>query len=67
MGWGQFKPLLAEATVAALGPIQSRYRELMADPAELDCVLDDGRERAESVAQTTLERVRSAMGFAARG
>ena len=67
MGWGQFKPLLAEATVAALEPIQSRYRELMADPAELDCVLDDGRERAESVAQTTLERVRSAMGFAARG
>ena len=66
MGWGQFKPLLAEATVAALEPIQQRHRELMADPAELDRVLSSGRERAETVAQSTLERVRSAMGFAPR-
>ena len=66
MGWGQFKPLLAEATVAALEPIQQRHRELMADPAELDRALSSGRERAETVAQSTLERVRSAMGFAPR-
>ena len=66
MGWGQFKPLLAEATVAALEPIQQRHRDLMADPAELDSVLSKGRERAEAVAQATLERGRAAMGFAPR-
>jgi len=66
MGWGQFKPLLAEATVAALEPIQRRHQELMGDRAELDRVLAVGREQAETVATTTLERVRDALGFAKR-
>ena len=66
MGWGQFKPMLAEATVNALEPIQARYRELMRDPAELDAVLNTGREKAETVANATLERVREALGFAPR-
>ena len=66
MGWGQFKPMLAEATVTALEPIQARYRELMRDPAELDQVLTSGREKAETVANATLERVRDALGFARR-
>jgi len=66
MGWGQFKPMLAEATVNALEPIQERYRELMRDPDELDQVLNTGREKAETVANATLERVRDALGFARR-
>ena len=66
MGWGQFKPMLAETTVNALEPIQVRYRELMSDPAELDQVLSTGREKAETVANATLERVREALGFARR-
>ena len=67
MGWGTFKPLLAEATVAALEPIQSRHRELMADRSELDRVLAEGRDQAEAVADATLNRVREALGFAKRG
>jgi len=66
MGWGQFKPLLADATVAALEPIQTRHKELMADRTELDRVLTKGRDQAESVANETLERVRNALGFAKR-
>jgi tryptophanyl-tRNA synthetase len=66
MGWGAFKPLLAEAAVEALRPVQERYAELSADPAELDRVLAHGRERAESVAQATLERTREALGFLQR-
>ncbi|MEC8440738.1 MAG: tryptophan--tRNA ligase [Cyanobacteriota bacterium] len=66
MGWGQFKPLLAEATVAALEPIQRRHQELMDDRAELDRVLAVGRDQAETVATATLERVRDALGFAKR-
>ena len=66
MGWGQFKPLLAEASVAALEPIQERYRDLMNDPQELDQVLSEGRQKAETVANATLERVRNALGFAGR-
>ncbi len=63
MGWGQFKPLLAEAAVEALRPLQERYRDLRSDPATLQQVLRDGRERASTVANGTLARVRSALGF----
>jgi tryptophanyl-tRNA synthetase len=63
MGWGQFKPLLAEATVEALRPVQERYRELRQDPGALRAVLREGRQRAAAVAETTLRRVRDCLGF----
>ena len=63
MGWGQFKPLLAETVVEALRPIQERYSELRADPGALQMVLRQGRERAQEVAGRSLARVRQAMGF----
>ena len=63
MGWGQFKPLLAEATVAALDPIQKRYHELMEDRAQLLAVLETGRQRAGAVADASVQRVRAALGF----
>jgi tryptophanyl-tRNA synthetase len=63
MGWGQFKPLLAEATVEALRPVQERYRELRQDPGAVETVLRQGRLRADQVAQATLQRVREALGF----
>ena len=66
MGWGQFKPLLAEAAVAALEPIQGRYKELIDHREELDLVLEQGRQKAEAVANATLNRVRQALGFASR-
>jgi tryptophanyl-tRNA synthetase len=67
MGWGQFKPRLAEAAVEALQPVQERYRELRQDPGALEAVLKQGRERAAMVAEATLERVRAALGFLAIG
>jgi tryptophanyl-tRNA synthetase len=63
MGWGQFKPLLAEAVIEALRPIQERYATWRADPAALEAVLGQGRQRAEAVAGQTLARVRDALGF----
>ncbi|MFM7265189.1 MAG: tryptophan--tRNA ligase [Cyanobium sp.] len=63
MGWGQFKPLLAETVVEALRPIQERYRTLRADPGVLEAVLRQGRERAQEVAGQTLARVRQSLGF----
>ena len=63
MGWGRFKPLLAEAAVAALQPVQERYAELSCDPAELDRVLAKGRQRASEVAEATLARTKAALGF----
>jgi tryptophanyl-tRNA synthetase len=63
MGWGAFKPLLAEAAVEALRPVQERYADLRRDQATLHAVLAEGRERARAVAGGTLERVRHALGF----
>jgi tryptophanyl-tRNA synthetase len=63
MGWGRFKPLLAEAAVASLQPVQERYAELANDPAELDRVLAQGRQRASEVAEATLARTKAALGF----
>jgi tryptophanyl-tRNA synthetase len=63
MGWGQFKPLLAEAAVEALRPLQQRYAELRADRPTLETVLQQGRERAAAVADATLARVKDALGF----
>ncbi|MBF2087511.1 MAG: tryptophan--tRNA ligase [Synechococcales cyanobacterium K44_A2020_017] len=64
MGWGQFKPLLAETAIAALKPIQDRYAEIMDDPSYLDSVLAQGRDQASAIANVTLNRVRDAMGYA---
>ena len=63
MGWGQFKPLLAEVTVEALRPVQERYRTIRGERGYLEEVLRGGRQRASEVADRTLARVRQALGF----
>lgn len=63
MGWGQFKPLLADTTVAVLEPIQEKYQAIMDDRPYLESVLKEGRQKAEEIAGATLSRVKTAMGF----
>jgi tryptophanyl-tRNA synthetase len=67
MGWGQFKPLLAETTVEALRPIQAKYDQLMGDRTYLQQVLANGKEKAQAVAAPTLAKIKTAMGFAPAG
>ncbi len=63
MGWGQFKPLLAETTIAALQPIQEKYQAVMDDKGYLESVLRQGREKAEAIAFSTLSQVKAALGY----
>ncbi|AMW30108.1 MULTISPECIES: tryptophan--tRNA ligase [Arthrospira] len=63
MGWGQFKPLLTETAIAALTPIQERYKEVMSDRSYLESILRRGREQAQAVANQTLTRVKDALGY----
>ena len=63
MGWGQFKPLLTETTIAALQPIQDKYHSLKNDRTYLDTVLKDGATKASQVSDRTLLRVKNALGF----
>lgn len=63
MGWGQFKPLLTEAAVTHLQPIQDKYHDIMADKSYLESVLRDGREKAAAIANHTLDKVKTALGY----
>ena len=63
MGWGQFKPLLTETTIEALKPIQEKYQSIMDNKDYLDSVLQEGKEKAQTVAHQTLTRVKDALGY----
>ncbi|MDI9635727.1 tryptophan--tRNA ligase [Kamptonema cortianum] len=63
MGWGQFKPLLAEALVEGLKPIQQKYQEIMDDRGYLESVLREGRHKAEAIANQTVTQVKTALGY----
>ena len=62
-GFGAFKPKLAELLVEALAPVTDDMRRLMADSAEIDRVLADGRDRANAIAEPVVEEVERIVGF----
>ncbi len=62
-GFGAFKPALAELLVTELGPITTRFRELMADPSALQDILAAGARKAREVAGPTLGRTYDALGL----
>jgi tryptophanyl-tRNA synthetase len=64
MTWSQFKPLLTETIISSLQPIQKKYRAVINDRAYLESVLRNGKEKAEAIADDTLNRVKTALGYA---
>jgi tryptophanyl-tRNA synthetase len=62
-GYGQFKTDVGEAVVDVLTPVQERYAELRADPAELQRLLARGAEKARKASDPTLEQMFDRMGF----
>ncbi len=63
MGWGDFKSLLTETTIAALKPIQDQYKQIMDDRTYLESVLHQGKEKASAIANQTLTKVKKAFGY----
>lgn len=63
MTWGQFKPVLTDAVVEHITPIQTKYNKLMEDEAYLDQVLLQGSDAADTVAEQTLIWAKESMGF----
>ena len=61
-GYGDFKKDLVEVTVAALAPIKERY-EAIRNSDELLTILNDGAEKADAIAQKTMQRVRAYFGL----
>jgi tryptophanyl-tRNA synthetase len=65
-GYGDLKKALAEVVTDTFTPIRERTNELLADPAELDRLLDGAAERANEVANNTLNAVYDRMGIVRR-
>ena len=63
MRYGDLKKQVAEAVVSALEPVQTRYREIMAERGFVAKVLADGAERVTPIAEDTVNKVKSAMGL----
>jgi tryptophanyl-tRNA synthetase len=65
-GYTQYGPLKADtaaAVVALLEPIQARFRQLEADPAETQRLLAVGADKARERASATLARAKASVGL----
>jgi len=58
-----FKNALADLAVAKLTPIAEEMRKLLADPAEIDLILESGAARAMAIAAPVMSEVRRLVGF----
>ena len=65
--YGPLKKDTAAAVVETVRPIQARFAELEADPAEAARLLAIGAGKAEAVASVTLARAYDAIGLLPRG
>jgi tryptophanyl-tRNA synthetase len=63
MRYGDLKKQVADAVVAALEPIQARYKQIMSEPGYVAKVLDEGAKRITPIAAETVEVVKKAMGL----
>ena len=62
-GYVDLKRELAEVIVERLSPLQSRYRELTADPTYIDSLLTEGALRIKPTAEKTLALVKDRVGL----
>jgi tryptophanyl-tRNA synthetase len=65
-GYGALKTAVADAVAEFVRPLQQRYTEVAADPAELDRIMASGAARAEAMSAPVIARVRDATGLLPR-
>ena len=63
MRYGDLKKQVAEAVVAALEPVQQRYRQIASESGYVASVLEDGARRVSPLAKDTVNKVKKAMGL----
>jgi tryptophanyl-tRNA synthetase len=63
MRYGDLKKTVAEAVVAALEPVQKRYREITGEPGYVTRVLEEGASRVRPLAVDTVTKTKRAMGL----
>jgi tryptophanyl-tRNA synthetase len=63
MRYGDLKKQVAEAVVAALEPVQQRYRQITSESGYIAGVLDAGARKVSPIAKDTVNKVKKAMGL----
>ena len=62
-GCVDMKRLIADRIVRHYAPARERYLELMANPAEIDGILEAGADRLAPMARASIDEVRARMGL----
>jgi tryptophanyl-tRNA synthetase len=63
IAWGEAKELLFQRIDQDIAPLRARYEELMAQPAQVEAILQAGAERARASATPFMQQLRSAVGL----
>ena len=63
MSWGDAKEALFERIESEIGPMRAKYETLMADPAKIEAILQDGARKARALAIPFMARIREAVGL----
>jgi len=65
IGWGEAKQVLYERIEADVAPMRERYEALMADPAAIEAVLQQGAQKARAIATPKVAALREVLGLRA--
>jgi tryptophanyl-tRNA synthetase len=63
IAWGEAKKQLFELINGQIGEARERYEALLANPAYIEDVLQEGAEKARAYSKPMLEKVRAAVGI----
>lgn len=66
-GYGAFKEAVGEAADAVLSPIRRGTKEYLDSPARLDKLIHSEAERAKTLAEPCIKRVKESIGFIGTG
>lgn len=63
IGWGDAKEILFDKINSEIAPFRARYNELMANPKELEEILQMGADKARRHSRKQLDKARRAIGI----
>lgn len=63
LSWGEAKQALFELLEAQIAPMRERYDALIAQPAHIEAILQEGARKARAIATPKMARLRDAVGL----
>src|SRR5690606_17235695 len=63
IGWGEAKERLFQRVDREVGPMRTRYEELVANPARIEAALAEGARKARALVSPLMESLRHAVGL----